>query len=688
MGPRAAAAVAQPVCGVAVTTRLLKLEAADLSARAAYPERREPVPPWHDRAAQALYARVLQPLARRLRSPAHALAGVLPRVQAHAGALAAADAAALAARIAALRLRLRREGLVLDAAAEALAVASECAHRALGQRPYPVQQMAAWALLQGRLAEMATGEGKTLTAGLAGACAALAGLPVHVVTVNDYLAERDAASLQPLFDLLGLRVGVVLQGQPPEARRAAYACALTYCTNKELAFDYLKDRVALARGGGRLPMAAAALAGAAAPVLLLRGLHFAIVDEADSVFIDEARTPLILSATVDAAQESLRCGMALQLAEGLVAGTHYLARALERSVRLTPAGEAWVADAALALSPQVQADAVWASARGRRELVQQALVARLYFLRDQHYVVADDKVHIVDESTGRVMPDRSWEAGLHQMIEAKESVGLPARRVTLARITYQRLFRRYLRLAGMTGTGREVAAELKQVYGLSTVTIPLHRPSRRQLLPARLLPSAVAQRAAVVQAVQAMQRSGRPVLIGTRSVAASERVSAALAAAGIGHALLNARQDKDEAVVVAGAGAPGRVTVATNMAGRGTDIALAPGVAAAGGLHVILTECHASARIDRQLFGRGARQGDAGSAQRILAADDEVLQQLAAPLLALALRWRGGTPGWLIQALCRAAQARAGWRDAAQRRATLQLDERLDRMLAFAGHSE
>ncbi len=671
-----------------MSARLLELNAAELSVRAAYPERREPEPPWHDRLAQALHARVLRPLASRVRAPAAALARVLPPLQAHAGALAAADPATLAARIAALRLRLRRQGLALDAAAEALAVASECARRTLGLRPYPVQQMAAWALLQGRLAEMATGEGKTLAAGLAACCAALAGVPVHVVTVNDYLAERDAATLRPLFDALGLRVGVVLQGQPAPSRRAAYACDLTYCTNKELAFDYLKDRVALTRGGGRLPMATAALAGAAPPTLLLRGLHLAIVDEADSVFIDEARTPLILSANVDAAEESQRCATALRLADDLIDGRHYLARPLQRSVRLTPAGEAWLADAVLALPPAAQADAVWASARGRRELVQQALVARQFFLRDRHYLVADGKVHIVDESTGRVMPDRSWEAGLHQMIEAKEGLALTARRVTLARITYQRLFRRYLRLAGTTGTAREVAAECKQVYGLTTLAIPLHRPSRRQMLAPQLQPDSAGQHAAVVQAVQAMQRRGRPVLIGTRSVASSERCSAALHAAGIDHALLNARQDKDEAALVACAGATARVTVATNMAGRGTDIALSAGVAEAGGLHVILTECHASARIDRQLFGRAARQGDAGSAQSILSADDEVLRQLAAPLLKLALNWRGGAPGWLIHALCRAAQTRAGWRDAAQRRATLQLDEQLDRMLAFAGHAQ
>ena len=485
----------------------------------------------------------------------------------------------------------------------------------------------------------------------------------------------------------------------PDERRAAYRCDITYCSNKELAFDYLKDRVALARGGGRIPLAIsslASLAGARAAPLLLRGLHFAVVDEADSVFIDEARTPLILSATqaaADQAVESRRCSVALALAAQLVADLHYRSALAERHITLTQAGE----DTLTELAPMVAAqfedtaeDAVWVSARGRREQVQQALTALLHYQRDQHYLIAEGKVQIVDEATGRVMPDRSWEAGLHQMIEAKEGVELTARRVTLARITYQRLFRRCLRLSGMTGTGREVADELWQVYRLRTVAIPLHRPSARVLLPPRLLADAAAKWAAVAAVVRAVAvQRGRPVLIGTRSVEASEQLSAVLSAAGLTHALLNARQDSDEAAVIAQAGQPGRVTVATNMAGRGTDIQLGEGVAALGGLHVILTEAHASARIDRQLFGRGARQGDAGSAEMILAADDELLTSQAAPLLrALRQRFGDAAPAWAIHLLCRAAQLRTGWRDAGQRRATLKLDERLDRLLAFTGTAE
>ena len=283
---------------------------------------------------------------------------------------------------------------------------------------------------------------------------------MHLVTVNDYLASRDALALAPFYAALGLRVGTVVQGQAPAARREAYRCDITYCSNKEFAFDYLKDRVTLTAGGWRLPMAVAALAGQRSAPLLLRGLHFVIVDEADSVFIDEARTPLILSATQDDGDQcelQRRCALALTLAGQMVADLHFRSDAATRRVSLTPAGEAALAELAAAQAGGDGADAVWASARGRREQVLQALTATLHYQRDHHYLVSDGKVVIVDEATGRVMPDRSWEAGLHQMIEAKEGVTLTPRRVTLARITYQRLFRRCVLLAGMTGTGREVA---------------------------------------------------------------------------------------------------------------------------------------------------------------------------------------------------------------------------------------
>jgi preprotein translocase subunit SecA len=666
---------------------------AQLALDSAYAERADERLEWPDKLGKALFDHLAYPLWRRLwpeRGRVAGLAAVARRAAPLEAALRDADDTMLAARQQDVRAALRRDGLTAAPLAAALALVREHARRTLGQRPYDVQLMGATALLQGRLAEMATGEGKSLTAALAASVAALAGLPVHVVTVNDYLAARDADAFAPLYAALGISVGTVVQGQPPAQRRAAYRADIAYCCNKELAFDYLRDRVALSSGGGRIPMAVAGLAGAAQPALLLRGLHFVLVDEADSVFIDEARTPLILSAekeTADAQEQAERCATALALARQLDEDRDYQRSDVERRVRLHPEGDDRLAGLCLAAG---LGDAVWQSARGRRELVEQALVALHHYHLDQHYLVAEGKVVIVDESTGRVMPDRAWEAGLHQMIETKEGCDLSPRRVTLARITYQRLFRRALLLAGMTGTVREVASEMWQVYRLPVVTVPTHRPSKRRVGPPRLLPDSAAKWQAVASRVRELaQGERRPVLIGTRSVEASEQISQVLAEHGLEHALLNARQDAEEAAVVARAGEPGRVTVATNMAGRGTDIHLGDGVAARGGLHVILTECHASARIDRQLFGRGARQGDPGSAEMILAADDELLRTHAGALVQrLLARWPDGPPPWAILTAVRAAQAVASWRDLRQRRATLHQDELLDRLFAFTGTAE
>ncbi|MFZ1908038.1 MAG: prepilin peptidase, partial [Burkholderiales bacterium] len=519
-----------------------------------------------------------------------------------------------------LRERLRRDGFAAELVGECFALVREAAARTLGKRHFDPQLMAGWALLQGRLVEMETGEGKTFAATLPASTVALAGYPVHVITVNDYLAGRDAEEMGPLYRFLGLSVGVVVQGMERDDRRDAYARSITYCTNKELAFDYLRDRVALARSSSRLHLALEKLRGAAArdAELVLRGLYFGIVDEADSVFIDEARTPLILASAGRAAQEKDQCERALALAASLAAGEDYGVDLVERSITLTPHGKAKIATFSANL------DGVWSSVRAREELTTQALSALLLFRRDQHYVVSDDKVQIVDESTGRVMPDRSWEHGLHQLIEAKEGCVLTERRETLARLTYQRLFRRYIRLGGMSGTAKEVAREIRSVYRLDVVRVPLHRPSRRLYHDARVFATLTEKWNAVADSVERLACvARRPVLIGTRSVKASEELSAVLARRGIEHALLNAKQDGEEADVISRAGEAGRVTVATNMAGRGTDIRLGPGVAESGGLHVILTEYHESRRIDRQLFGRCGRQGDPGSCEAIVSLEDE-----------------------------------------------------------------
>jgi len=671
-----------------VSRASILIDGARLAGARPYAERSEEQPGWHDRAAEFLLAALLRPLRDRLRDPARRLRRVAELADRHEQRLRSATDADLGALANGMRARLRRDGFAPELVGECFALIREAASRCIGKRHYMSQLLAGWALLQGRLIEMETGEGKTFAATLPACAAALAGYPVHVVTVNDYLAERDATEMGPLYRFLGLSVGVVVQGMPKAARREAYARSVTYCTNKELAFDYLRDRVALARRSSRLHLALERLRGDAArdDDLVLRGLHFGIVDEADSVFIDEARTPLILSASTQAAGEQEQCQRALAFAGELVAGQDYTVDLAERSVTLAQRGKAKLTERAMDLQ------GLWASARAREELVTQALSARILFRRDQHYVVSEGKVQIVDESTGRVMPDRSWEHGLHQLIEAKEGCAPTERRETLARLTYQRLFRRYLRLAGMTGTAKEVAREIAAVYRLDVVRVPLHRPSRRSYGAPRNCATLAEKWNAVADSVERMALiARRPVLIGTRSVKASEQLSAVLARRGIEHALLNAKQDKAEAEVIALAGQPGRVTVATNMAGRGTDIRLGPGVAESGGLHVILTEYHESRRIDRQLFGRGGRQGDPGSCEAIVSLEDETFA-VHAPAVARLMRQAldGGRrlPAGAYSCLRALAQFAAERRSAYVRVQNLKLDRRLEQVLAFSGRGE
>jgi preprotein translocase subunit SecA len=662
--------------------------AGELADGRPYAERSEREPGFHDKAAEFLLGCTVRPARQVLFSSTRGLTSIVSLVQQHEAAFARASDADLATLARSLRGRLRKEGFAETLVGECFALVREVASRTIGKRHYDPQLMAGWALLRGKLIEMETGEGKTIAATLAASAVALAGYPVHIITVNDYLARRDAEEMGPLYRFLGLSVGIVVQGQTRAARRQAYANSVTYCTNKELAFDYLRDRVALADRGSRLHLSLEKLCGLARreSELVLRGLYFGIVDEADSIFIDEARTPLILSATAGGDEAQEQCARALEIALALDAGRDYLTELVERKVSLTATGRDRLDDLAKDLT------GVWTSVRAREELVIQALSALILFRRDQHYVVGEGKVEIVDESTGRVMPDRSWEGGLHQMIEAKEKCELTLPRETLARLTYQRLFRRYIRLSGMTGTAREVAREIKTVYGLDVVRIPLHRNSQRHHNKPRILPTRSEKWRAVADSVQRLAvEAGRPVLIGTRSVKASEEISAALAERGIEHSLLNAKQDQFEANVVALAGEPRRVTVATNMAGRGTDIRLGPGVAERGGLHVILTEYHESRRIDRQFFGRCARQGDPGSCEAIVSLDDEIYTVYApgeAALIAALARRVEGISSSLYRALRGLAQFRAERRAAYIRVQNLAQDRRLERMLAFSGRAE
>ena len=582
---------------------------------------------------------------------------------------------------------LRRDGRDTAALAWALACAGEAARRRLGLVPHPVQLAGARVLIQGRLAEMRTGEGKTLVAALAATLVAASGARVHAVSANDYLAQRDSEEMAPLYDFFGLSAGYVKGGMEPEERRRAYRASVCYVAGKELVFDALKDRLA---GHGALPARAAALqsfvqaaAGGEGVEPLLPALHFAIVDEADSVLIDEARTPMILSREAEGLHEPALLAWAIAAARGLREDEHYSLRLAGREVELRPG--------ALAACPPLPAGIcpAWRATRWREHLLRQALAALHLYLRDRHYIVAPGaaeagrpptlQVQIVDESTGRLMPDRAWEQGLHQLIECKEGLPPSAARDTLARMTFQRYFRRYCLLAGLTGTAAEASRELWTVYRLRVRRLPTHRPEARRELPARCLPDAAAKWQAVAEDAMAAAARGQAVLVGTCSVEASEAAAAALAERGIEAVVLNARQDAAEAAIVARAGEPGRITVATDMAGRGTDIRLAPAARAAGGLHVLLTEYHGSPRVDRQLYGRSGRQGEPGTVRAVVAADDPIFQTLPAALRRLLAS--GRCLGLAVRLAQRASESRA--RHA--RRQTLRQDRELHRIVGIAG---
>jgi preprotein translocase subunit SecA len=650
-----------------------------------YPEKAETRTKWLDRA----FTHVSGPIARRLRAR-HAQD--LLFVQQVAGFDSWARKLGEGEfRQAALGLSegLRRGGFATPTVAQTFALVREAAARTLGQRHFDVQLIGGRILLDGMVAEMETGEGKTLTATLAACTVALAGIPVHVVTVNDYLADRDAQWMGPIYDAVGLSVATIVHGMDADARRTAYAAAVTYCTNKELAFDYLKDRIVLGREANRVQLQVERLYEKRPRLkqLLLRGLHYAIVDEADSVLIDEAKTPLIISgAAGEDSSEQQTYQTALSLAKEMEPNRDFIIEGRERVLRLLPAGLDRLSQQADALG------GVWIRRQWREELVRQALSAIQTFLKDKQYLVKDGKVQIIDEYTGRVMPDRSWEHGLHQMIEAKEGCAVTQRVDPLARISYQRFFRRYLRLAGMTGTAHEVANELWSVYRLATVTVPTNRPAQRRGLPHRVYHSTEDKWQAVVESIEAQQNAGRPVLVGTRSVAASEHLSRLLTARGLDHQVLNARQDHQEAEIVASAGERCRITVATNMAGRGTDIRLPQSSRAIGGLHVIATELHEARRIDRQLFGRCGRQGDPGSYEAIISLEDELVKIYARrwwqKLIAVTPRLGDGANYWARAATLELAQRAAERLHYRMRRQLLKMDEQLAAALAFSGRSE
>ena len=646
-----------------------------------YPERRERRETWSDRLEATLTAWPMSAWPRLARWREMAFVSAVNRLEPHCQVM---DEAEMGAAALALRASLRRDLGNDRLVAESFALVREVARRRLGLRHFDAQVRGGFALLRGTVAEMDTGEGKTLTATLTAATAALAGIPVHVVTVNDYLADRDATEMGAIYRALGLRVGTIRHGLSPRERRQAYACDITYASNKEIAFDYLRDRLALGGAAQNLRMKLEPLSGRPRHTddVVMRGLHFAIVDEADSVLVDEARTPLIISRQTDARDEQEWAEAALKLAGELVPDLDYRLLRDERRVTLTAQGrerlerigETW--------------GGIWQSRIRREESARQALTALHLFQAGDHYLVRDGKVQIVDEYTGRITADRSWSEGLHQLVEAKEACEVTSRKVPVARMTYQRFFRRYRRLAGMTGTAREVSREFWAVYRLAVLRIPTSRPLRRRWLPTRVFASADEKWAAVTVRAAELSAQGRPMLIGTRSVGASETLSARLRAAGLEHVVLSAAQDRQEAEIIAQAGQGGRITVATNMAGRGVDIRLGEGVADLGGLHVILTERHDARRIDRQLAGRCGRQGDPGSSEAFLSLEDALLELLRGRLLRRLGHVQGHLGHWAGLLSFRLAQRRAERAHSRARRELMKSDTKLGVLLAFSGGAE
>lgn len=550
----------------------------------------------------------------------------------------------------------------------ALAGLCEAATRQLGQTPYKVQIMAALAMLDGYVVQVAPGEGKTLTLGLAAVIRGWEPGPCHLITANEYLAARDAEFLQPLYAFCRLEAVALNAEMNPEEKRIAYTKPIVYATAKQVIADHLIDRVRFGGVVDRIQASLRTLRGEASVPLMQRGLQDVLVDEADQILIDEAITPMIISEPEPNPGLKEAVAKAYALVEQLETDRHYRLVPGQRDVIWREAGQQALARLAK------QLPAMWRS-RGRREdLFTQAVLARERFIQDHHYVVLEDEVVIVDEGTGRSMPGRTWSYGLHQAIEARAGVPLTDPSRTLARLSFQNFFKLYGRLAGASGTLQDIDHELFFNYRVHTLRIPPRVPSRMQIKPVQMFADRLTKRDAVVARIRQLHQQGRAVLIGTRNVADSEFLAEALTQQRLEFQLLNAKQPALEAEIVSAAGGRGRITVATNMAGRGTDIKLSPDAAAAGGLCVMMFEPHESIRVDWQLYGRTARQGQPGEVFRYASLEDELITRNLPRAI-----------DWLVrlkpQLMIRAAQQRAERRAFGLRkrinRATRESQERM-----------
>jgi preprotein translocase subunit SecA len=506
---------------------------------------------------------------------------------------------------------------------EVFALTREASVRALGMRHFDVQLIGGIALHLGKIAEMKTGEGKTLVATLPVTLNSITGKGVHVVTVNDYLAKRDAAWMGKLYNFLGLSVGVIVHGLSDEARKAAYAADITYGTNNEFGFDYLRDNMKFYK-----------------EQLVQRPHHYAIVDEVDSILIDEARTPLIISGP---SEESTELYRKVDAIIPRLKPEHYNIDEKARSAALSDEGTARCEEL-LGVDNLFDPQNI-----ALQHHTLQALKAHKIFKRDVDYVVAENKVVIVDEFTGRLMPGRRFSDGLHQALEAKERVKVEAENQTLASITFQNYFRLYEKLAGMTGTADTEAVEFNEIYRLEVLSIPTHRPMVRKDMGDVIYRTKKEKYAAIIEGIRELHTAGQPVLVGTISIETSELLSSMLKKAGVPHNVLNAKHHEQEASIIAEAGQKGKVTIATNMAGRGTDIVLGEGVRELGGLHILGTERHESRRIDNQLRGRSGRQGDPGSSRFYISLEDDLMRLFGSERIAGIMQTLGLQEGESIE---------------------------------------
>ncbi|MCP5008305.1 MAG: preprotein translocase subunit SecA [Planctomycetes bacterium] len=586
-----------------------------------------------------------------------------------------------------IRQDIRNKGMDIDMVAHVFALVREVSGVKLNMRHYNSQLIGGWVLLNGMIAEMETGEGKTLTATLPACAAAFAGIPVHILTVNDYLVERDAELMGPVYEALGIQVGIITHEKSLKERQKAYGADVTYCTHKEIVFDYLKDRIVLGRKSGHIQMRISRLYETENRLdqLRLRGLSFAIIDEADNILIDDARTPLIISNQTGKDYEEQVYSQAIELSAKLKPVEDYFINDTGKALSLTEEGKLYLEKISHTF------DGVWKGKHLREELVRQALTALHLYTKDKDYIVKDKSVLIIDEYTGRAMADRKWERGLHQLIEAKEECEITPQNEPLVRISYQRFFSRYHHIAGMSGTAKEVTGELWTVYRLPVVSVPANRNIVRHAYPTNVYRKTEEKWWKIVNRISQLFKDGRPVLVGTRSVSTSEYLSKLLTTSGLPHRVLNARQDKEEAEIIAQAGQKGGITVATNMAGRGTDIDISSEINESGGLHVIATEPNESRRIDRQLFGRCGRQGNNGSYELIASIEDELLtRHMEKPFGQIVSKWTNPDTvlgRWVGNKYISYAQKSVKKNNYHIRRNLMKLDVSCEKNISFSGSS-